>query len=113
MTASMKELGRIKDRLLARRADLAHRRGRVEQDLERVHEPLAADFADQAVQRQNDAALQAIGEAADEEIAAIDLALQWLESGHYGVCIRCQQILEPERLLAVPHAVTCASCVRS
>ncbi len=108
----MKDLVQIKERLLARRADLAHRRGRVELDLERAHEPLVADFSDQAIQRQNDAALQAIGEAADDEIAAIDAALQRLESGHHGICARCQQAIEPERLLAVPHAVICASCVR-
>jgi len=107
----VRNLTRIKGQLLARRADLERRRGRVEQDLERSHEPLVADFADQAIQRQNDEALQAIGEAADEEMAAIDLALQRLESGHYGICIRCQRAIEPARLLAVPHAVTCASCV--
>lgn len=112
MSAQIGEnLTRIKGQLLARRADLELRRSRVEQDLERSHEPLVADFADQAIQRQNDAALQAIGEAADEEMAAIDVALKRLESGHYGICIRCQRAIEPARLLAVPHAVICASCV--
>jgi len=112
MTAApVRNLSKIKEQLLARRADLEQRRGRVEQDLERSHEPLVADFADQAIQRQNDEALQAIAAAADEEMAAIDIALQRLASGHYGVCTRCQQAIEPSRLQAVPYAVTCALCV--
>jgi len=111
IAAPMRNLGQIKDQLLARRADLERRRGRVELDLARSHEPLLADFADQAIQRQNDAALQAIATAADEEMAAIDIALQQLASGHYGICIRCQQAIEPARLQAVPYAVTCALCV--
>jgi len=107
----MRNLSKIKAQLLVRRADLERRRGRVEQDLKRSHEPLVADFADQAIQRQNDAALQAIATAADAEMAAIDVALQRLASGHYGICIRCQQAIEPSRLQAVPYAVTCALCV--
>lgn len=106
----MNNLSQIKDQLLARRADLEHRRDRVARDLERQHDPLVADFADQATQRQNDDALRAIGGAADEEIAAIDTALRRLAAGSYGICNQCQHAIEPERLAAVPYAVNCTAC---
>jgi DnaK suppressor protein len=108
--ARTKDPNQIKSQLLARRADLAHRRVRIEQDLGRSHEPLVADFADQAIQRQNDETLQAIGEAAEDELAAIDSALQRLEAGLYGVCTRCRQMIEPARLEAILHATMCSSC---
>jgi RNA polymerase-binding transcription factor DksA len=37
-------------------------------------------------------------------------ALDRLDDGTYGCCDRCDKRIAVERLLAVPHTVTCASC---
>lgn len=100
----------IRERLLRRRQELAVRQARVERDLRRTAEPLVADFPDRAIQTQNDAVLEEIDDAALAEIAEIDAALTQLEEGRYGICRLCHTPIDPRRLAAVPHAVTCVPC---
>lgn len=97
--------------LVARRAELLERQTRVDRDLARRNEPLVADADDQAIQLQNDEALNAIGTAANDEIAAIDAALRRIDLNLYGVCTVCGGAIAKDRLLAVPHATQCASCI--
>ena len=47
----MPDLSAVRDRLLKRQAELRHRTERANADLRHERDPLAADFADQAVQR--------------------------------------------------------------
>jgi RNA polymerase-binding protein DksA len=96
--------------LRARRAELLVRRRRVDNDLARRNEPLVADFSDQAIQRQNDEALEEIGDAARREIEAIDAALARLEQGLYGICKTCGEAIPAARLRAMPHATHCVDC---
>lgn len=110
MVLSTAETRAIRTRLLAKRGQLAKRRERVVLDASHRAEPLVADFADQAGQVQNDAVLAEIGAAASDDIAAIDLALKRLDAGVYGLCIECHAPINPRRLSAMPHAVTCAPC---
>jgi DnaK suppressor protein len=100
----------IARRLRARRAELSHRAGRVDADLRRDHEPLSADFAEQAVQRENDEVLGAIGASAASEIRAIDTALTRIAAGSYGTCTGCGHSIQPARLAAVPYASHCVDC---
>ena len=96
--------------LLARRMDLRARQARVEHDRGHSDEPLAADFAEQALQTRNDDVLEGIDQAALAEITEIDAALARIENGRYGTCARCGATIAPQRLLAMPQAVTCVSC---
>ena len=93
-----------------RRAELLTRSRRVERDLSRGAEPLVQDFADQAVQRQNDETLEAIGQAAALELRQIDRALERIEQGGYGRCEQCGRPIAEQRLRAVPYATTCIDC---
>lgn len=93
-----------------RREELLKRSRRVDRDLSRQVEPLVQDFADQAVQRQNDEALEAIGQAAAEELQQIERALERIEKGRYGLCEKCSQAIGEQRLRAVPYATTCIAC---
>lgn len=97
-------------RLLARRMDLRARAARVEHDRSHADEPLAADFAEQALQTRNDVVLESIDQAALAEIAEIDAALARIEDARYGTCARCGDSIAPQRLLAMRQAVTCVSC---
>lgn len=102
----------IRERLQRRRTELLHRQQRVVRDLARTNEPLSPDFADRAVQLENDEALEAIGRAATEEIKAIDAALLRLEGGLYGICQYCNRPIERRRLAAMPQATSCLGCSR-
>jgi RNA polymerase-binding transcription factor DksA len=68
------------------------------------HDPEGATLA---FERQHAAALL---EAAHEQLAAIDIALEKLAAGRYGVCERCGQPIGAERLAARPAALTCIRC---
>jgi len=96
--------------LQGRREDLLNRYRRVERDRTHGADPLVPDFADQAVQTQNDETLEAIGAAAQEEVLQIDHALQRIDLGTYGVCETCGEPSAPERLRIVPYASRCNRC---
>jgi RNA polymerase-binding transcription factor len=109
MSAQLRDFSTIRRRLTCRRNDLEQRHALVGRDLQRSNDPLVGDWSDRAVQTQNDEVLQAIGDAARAEMAAIDSALQRLDQGLYGICQQCGADIEPGRLQAL-HAITCARC---
>jgi DnaK suppressor protein len=71
------------------------------------HDPEGATLA---FERQHAAALP---QAAREQVAAIDAALQRLAAGRYGVCERCGRPIGEGRLAARPAAPTCIQCAGS
>lgn len=44
------------------------------------------------------------------ELHDIELALQRMETGHYGICSECKKAIAPKRLEALPAAIRCLSC---
>jgi RNA polymerase-binding protein DksA len=45
-----------------------------------------------------------------ERINQLSAALRRLHEGHYGICERCGNPIEPARLAALPEATTCRAC---
>lgn len=103
-------LERARGRLLARRDELAQRARRTEVDLHREHDPLVADFADQAIQRSNEDVLREIGASAREQLREVNRALERIEAGTYGRCTRCGHAIGRARLETLPEAEWCADC---
>jgi RNA polymerase-binding transcription factor DksA len=54
----------------------------------------------------------ALRERAAQHLTEIDQALQQLDMGHYGVCERCGQPIEPERLAVLAHTKLCSQCAQ-
>jgi RNA polymerase-binding transcription factor len=109
--AAQPDLSSIKHALIDRRTSLRQRHERIRRDLQRRNDPLVADAPDRAIQLQNDAALQVIDEATQDELVVVEETLQRLDRGLYGVCKACGGEIEDARLQAL-HAVTCAKCAR-
>lgn len=42
----------------------------------------------------------------------LDRALRRIEQGGYGICARCDGLIHPERLMALPEATLCLPCQR-
>lgn len=103
----------LRDRLWQRRTELRARESRVRADLKRESDPLSADFADQAVQRGNDAVLGAIGLSAADELRQIDIALNRIAEQRYDTCAVCGGRIAVERLSVVPYTDRCASCANA
>ena len=97
----------IRERLTARLAELANRAESLEAELSK---PLEADSEEQASARENEETMEALEEAALQEIEQIRGALTRLDNGHYGVCAKCGEDIAPARLEAVPSATRCINC---
>jgi DnaK suppressor protein len=52
----------------------------------------------------------AIAEQQQEELKAIDRALEKIESGEYGICEMCGDEIGVQRLKVKPHAIYCIHC---
>jgi DnaK suppressor protein len=46
-------------------------------------------------------------------LAQIEAAVRRIEQGVYGLCERCGQAINPERLQVLPYATTCLDCARA
>ncbi len=94
-------------RLTEQLAELEGRQQRITEDLS---EPLSPDSSEQAVEKEDDASLEAQGALVAREIASINRALLRIENGTYGECVRCGDAIGDKRLEARPEAALCFSC---
>jgi len=46
----------------------------------------------------------------EERLIQVTVALKRLDEGLYGICARCGNNINPERLRAVPYATLCVTC---
>ena len=96
-----------KARLEAQLAELEDRLSRIERDLA---EPADADSSERAVQMEDDDALEGQATLISNEIAAVRRALERIEDGSYGECVRCGNDIAAGRLEARPEAALCIEC---
>jgi len=100
----------IRENLVARRATLLNRLESITQDLRRARKPLDADWEEQAVERENDEVLDALGEATNAELVRIESTLTRIARGEYGICEMCGREISIKRLQALPDASRCVVC---
>jgi len=98
------------ERLRERRRVLSLRMKRVRDDRRRASGPLDPDFAEQAVQRENDEVLDVLSDAEQRELEQLDAALARIDSGCFGICDACGADIDPLRLEALPSADLCIEC---
>jgi len=105
----MPDSGHIRQQLIERLAELRAHVADIETDLQ---QPLDDDFAEQATDRANDEALDAVEQSALAEIEMITSALASIEAGTYGTCASCGNLIAPRRLEAMPATLLCIECAR-
>ena len=49
----------------------------------------------------------------DSYIKYLEKALQMIEDGTFGVCIKCEELIPKARLNEVPHSTKCVACKES
>lgn len=96
-----------RDRLTARLRELDHRLVDIEQDLDAAK---PADWEEAATLGEGDEMLEELGTVGLQEVRMIQAALQRIDAGTYGTCVRCGEPIAEARLEAVPHAPLCADC---
>jgi len=104
------DLAAARLRLMERKQELEQRSAHAKADMRHESDPLVADFADQATQREDDEVLAQISDSADTELLQIRRALARLSSGEYEFCARCGGPIAAGRLHAVPSTDRCSGC---
>jgi RNA polymerase-binding transcription factor DksA len=84
--------------------------------LERTHahlhrkERLSADFAEQAVETENDEVVEVLDREGQIELVQIKSALSRIADGSFGRCTECGTIIQEARLLTIPETEFCVGC---
>ncbi len=96
--------------LLARRDELLDRHSRISRKTRHRDEPLPQDFAEQAVELENQELLEALDAEVAAELRQITRALQRIETGEYASCTSCGEEIPEARLKALPTTSRCVDC---
>jgi len=103
----MSEHEQIAKTLRMRLSELRAHLAKVNREL---HKLLPADSEEQALELENQEALEVIEKTETTEIHQIEAALKRISEGTYGTCAKCGGPIDPRRLKALPTAATCVSC---
>ncbi len=80
--------------------------------LNELREQTSGDVIDFALDSAQDEMNSQLAEVESRELARIDLALERMRAGQYGVCDGCDSNIPLARLQALPYATLCINCQR-
>ena len=103
----MTDYSTIRSNLEAQLAQLLERAAEIEDKLSDPNEP---DSEERARETKDDEVLASVGDLTKKEIVQIRQAINQIDHGNYGTCLRCGNKIAPERLEVLPFATTCAGC---
>lgn len=106
------DMNEIKNQLLELKRDIEKRIEKTQQHIRHADGPDEQDSEEQVVSRKNDDVIYNLDRLAKSELLQINAALQRIDKDIYGVCSRCGENIDPERLKALPYADTCTDCTR-
>ena len=106
----MKKYDQIRRKLIMRRDEIEGRLNKVDQDILHTNGAPSPDSGEQAIEREHDDVLEALGGLARSELEKINTALERIEGNEYGICTLCQKSIAVERLKAIPYADRCINC---
>lgn len=106
----MADVNEFKQLLESAREELRRRLNAIEQDVRNETNPVSSDSQEQSLERENDEVIDALGNSARAELAAINKALCRIENGDYFDCEECGGPISEARLRSVPYTSLCVSC---
>jgi RNA polymerase-binding protein DksA len=108
----MSKRGKVSTRqvLLAKRRALMRRSEQTLAEEQRLLEQVEPDWEDSAANLSAAQLLDRMGDVELSQLRRVQAALERLEHGSYGICVRCQEPIERRRLAALPEADRCARC---
>ncbi|GAB6058111.1 TraR/DksA family transcriptional regulator [Desulfonatronum parangueonense] len=95
--------------LLKRREDLREMRRENEEANLRLSEP-QVEFEERAQQEKMQQELEGLDRRNRDELNAVNMALQRIGAGTFGLCLECGEEISEKRLLAIPWTATCIEC---
>jgi DnaK suppressor protein len=97
----------LQQELQSKRAVLS---ARLERITENVRRGYATDSEERAKELEDSEVVDALGNEAREELEKINIALDRMTSGDYGICNACGGPISRARLGAYPYALECIDC---
>lgn len=104
------ELKFFKDILLDRKEQILKNIEGVNNELNALGGLELSDEGDHAYANNNTRVEGAIAEQQSKELREIEVALDKIENGQYGICEMCEDKIGFQRLKVKPHAVYCIDC---
>jgi RNA polymerase-binding transcription factor DksA len=102
----------LKERKKVLESRLAELEGRLQSIEAELDQPADKDWEEAAIEAEDDEVLQGMGEAGAHEITMIRAALDRMEAGEYGYCVKCGEAISDERLDVLPATPFCRNCAR-
>ena len=102
MALSKDLINRCKTALLNAKAELLNRVRDVRQDLHSSEDGKQGDEGDQTVRALAESEALSNNERLRTQLIEIEMALVRIENGTYGVCEETEELIETDRLLAIP-----------
>lgn len=104
-------LERLRNQLLARRAELVDSTHQTRRGIAEIDDQETGQEMEEGAQSSATSfVLQELSEAQQREVALIDDALHRMDEGVYGICVDCEATISEARLRAVPYAMRDAGC---
>lgn len=106
----MPDFAAARSRLEKSLTELEERLTHVVRDLD---QPADADLAEQAIELEDDEALEHQAALITREITSVQQALRRIDGNTYGQCLGCGAEIASARLEARPEAALCIRCARN
>lgn len=106
------DIEHLKNELLRSRQDIEERLQKLKNHIQHVDTDNDPDFEEQAVQNANDDVVNELSDSLKLQLSEINLALNRIDKGTYGICSSCGEEISSERLNAIPYTTSCKQCMR-
>lgn len=99
---------RLRELLNTEKVELETRVEKISRDIS--NRKISKQFDEQSVERENDQVLVNLDLEAKQELKAIEVSLNRIDTDYFDRCHKCGETISDARLEAIPHAVTCRNC---
>lgn len=104
------DVAQARTALLSKLEQISRRHGAITTHLRAQDGRNEADFEDRVSFTAGDEVLEQLDDTGRAEVSAIRGALDRLDSGTYGICVRCAATIAPGRLAILPEVALCTAC---
>jgi len=73
----------------------------------------AADIVDDAVQSYDRQLMMGLGEKELRKLKLVEEAIKKINTGQYGKCLECEELIPEVRLTVIPYALYCVDCLET
>lgn len=104
------KLAEIKDQLLKMREEVLKESQRVYAESQTLGKDGVPDIGDMSANSYNQEVLMNLSETQRARVRDIDAALERIDQGVYGLCMRCEEEISPRRMEVRPFSRYCVEC---